>query len=89
MFPMRSKDEDSEYPFFKGDGLSSDEWREYGMAGDDYEGPLVFDDDQYEEESMPVYDTNIEDVIEEEEGIVRKGEFGGGRIQHRRHCSCG
>ncbi|GJV66284.1 hypothetical protein Tco_1477112, partial [Tanacetum coccineum] len=28
------------------------------------------------EESMPVYDTDIEDVIEEEEGFVGKGEFG-------------
>ncbi|GKE72059.1 hypothetical protein Tco_1534100, partial [Tanacetum coccineum] len=32
----------------------------YGMASDDYEGPPVFDDDQYE------------DVIEEEEGFVDK-----------------
>ncbi|GJT61387.1 hypothetical protein Tco_1004920, partial [Tanacetum coccineum] len=60
-----------------GDGSSSDEWIEYGMVGDDYEGPLVFDDDQYEEEigkeeSVPVYDTDIEDVIEEEEGFVGK-----------------
>nr|GEZ88723.1 hypothetical protein [Tanacetum cinerariifolium] len=30
-----------------------------------------------EEESMPVYDTDIEDVIEEEEGFVGKGGFGG------------
>ncbi|GJW15034.1 hypothetical protein Tco_0019167 [Tanacetum coccineum] len=50
---------------------------DYGMAGDDYKGLLVFDDDQYEEESMPVYDTDIEDVIEEEEGFVGKGGFGG------------
>ncbi|GKF94885.1 hypothetical protein Tco_0284585 [Tanacetum coccineum] len=28
------------------------------------------------EESMPVYDTDIEDVIEEEEGFVGKGRFG-------------
>nr|GEZ84277.1 hypothetical protein [Tanacetum cinerariifolium] len=54
------------------DGSSSDEWRDYGMSG-----PLVFDDDQYEEELMPVYDTAIEDVIEEEERFVRKGGFGG------------
>ncbi|GKA90309.1 hypothetical protein Tco_0812179 [Tanacetum coccineum] len=47
------------------------------MTGEDYEGPLVFDDDQYGEESMPVYDTDIEDVIEEEEGYVGKGGFGG------------
>ncbi|GJX13156.1 uncharacterized mitochondrial protein-like protein [Tanacetum coccineum] len=32
--------------------------RDYGMASDDYEGPPVFDDDQYE------------DVIEEEEGFI-------------------
>nr|GEX83241.1 hypothetical protein [Tanacetum cinerariifolium] len=43
MFPRRSEDEDSEYPFFEGD----------------------------------VYDTAIEDVIEEEEGFVEKGGFGG------------
>ncbi|GKD45201.1 hypothetical protein Tco_1269846, partial [Tanacetum coccineum] len=29
------------------------------------------------EESMPVYDNNIEDLIEEEEGFIRKGGFGG------------
>nr|GFA56054.1 hypothetical protein [Tanacetum cinerariifolium] len=40
-------------------------------------GPLVFDDDQYKEELMPGYDTAIEDVIEEEEGFVGKGRFGG------------
>ncbi|GJY91830.1 putative reverse transcriptase domain-containing protein [Tanacetum coccineum] len=77
MFPRRSEGEELEYPFFEGDGSSSDEWRDYGMAGDDYEGPPIFDDDQYEEESMPVYDTDIEDVIEEEEGFIEKGRFGG------------
>ncbi|GJY80039.1 hypothetical protein Tco_0492790 [Tanacetum coccineum] len=71
MFPRRSEGEESEYPFFEGDGSSSDEWRDYGMAGDDHEGPPVFYDDQYEEESMPVYDTDIEDVIKEEEGFIR------------------
>ncbi|GJW08361.1 retrovirus-related pol polyprotein from transposon TNT 1-94 [Tanacetum coccineum] len=58
MSPRRSEGEESEYPFFESDGSSSDEWRDYGMASDDYEGPPVFDDDQYE------------DVIEEEEGFV-------------------
>ncbi|GJT98980.1 hypothetical protein Tco_0960460 [Tanacetum coccineum] len=29
------------------------------------------------EESMPVYDTDIEDVIKEKEGFVRKGVFSG------------
>ncbi|GKD05900.1 hypothetical protein Tco_1180874 [Tanacetum coccineum] len=77
MFPRRSEGEELEYPFFEGDGLSSDKWGDYGVAGDDYEGPPVFDDNQYEEESMPVYDTDLEDVIEEEEGFVVKGEFGG------------
>nr|GEV64355.1 probable LRR receptor-like serine/threonine-protein kinase RFK1 isoform X2 [Tanacetum cinerariifolium] len=73
MFPRRSEEEDLEYPFFEGDGSSSDEWRDYGMLGKDYKGPLVFDDDQYEEELMPVYDTDIEDVIEKEEGFIGKG----------------
>ncbi|GJZ26416.1 hypothetical protein Tco_0570669 [Tanacetum coccineum] len=59
---------------------------DYGVAGDDYEGAPVFDDDyekasvfnddQFEKELMPVYDTDIEDVIEEEEGFVGKGGFG-------------
>nr|GEZ92809.1 hypothetical protein [Tanacetum cinerariifolium] len=69
----RSEGEELEYPFFEGNGSSFDEWGDYGVAGDDYEGPPVFDDDQYEEESTPVYDTDIEDVIEEEEGFVGKG----------------
>ncbi|GJR26703.1 putative nucleotidyltransferase, ribonuclease H [Tanacetum coccineum] len=69
--------EELEYPFFEGDGSSSNEWRDYGMASNDYEGPPVFDDDQYEEESMPLYDTDIEDVIDEEEGFIGKGTFGG------------
>ncbi|GJT01656.1 hypothetical protein Tco_0822825 [Tanacetum coccineum] len=82
----RSKDEVLGNPFFEGDCSSSNEWGDYGVAGDDYEGsPVfdddyeeapVFDDDQFEEESMMVYDTDIEDVIEEEEGFVRKGGFG-------------
>nr|GEZ59411.1 hypothetical protein [Tanacetum cinerariifolium] len=72
MPPKRREGEESDYPFFEGDGSSSDEWRDYDMAYDDYEGPLVFDDDQYEEELMPVYDTAIEYVIEEEEGFVKK-----------------
>nr|GEZ62929.1 hypothetical protein [Tanacetum cinerariifolium] len=59
-----------------GDDSSSDEWRDYSMAGDDYEGPSVFDDDHYEEESMPVCDIDIEDVIKEEEGFVGKRGFG-------------
>ncbi|GJR29172.1 hypothetical protein Tco_1105404 [Tanacetum coccineum] len=76
MFPRRSEGEELEYSFFEGDGSSSDEWRDYGMSGDDYEWPPIFDDDQYEEESMPVYDTDIEYVIEEEEGFIEKEGFG-------------
>ncbi|GJX64349.1 hypothetical protein Tco_0298692 [Tanacetum coccineum] len=82
----RSEDEELGNPFFEGDCSSSNEWGDYGVAGDDYEGAPVFDDDyeeapvfnddQFEEESMPVYDTDIEDVIEEEEGFVGKGGFG-------------
>ncbi|GJS86126.1 hypothetical protein Tco_0752667 [Tanacetum coccineum] len=98
---QRSKDEESEYLFFEGDD-SSDEWGDYGVTGDGYEGPPVFDDDHYEEEIVsgdvgkgfvdnypnlqedennvlfsgvvlgveeesPVYDTDIEDVIDGEE----------------------
>ncbi|GJY51604.1 hypothetical protein Tco_0442451 [Tanacetum coccineum] len=77
MSSKRSEGEELEYLFFESDGSSSDEWRDYGMAGDDYEGPSIFDDDQYEEESMPVYDTDIEDVIEVEEGFIEKEGFGG------------
>nr|GEV17937.1 hypothetical protein [Tanacetum cinerariifolium] len=36
----------------------------------------VYDTDNEEEELMPVYDTDIEDVIEEEEVYVRRGKFG-------------
>nr|GEU94334.1 retrotransposon protein, putative, Ty3-gypsy subclass [Tanacetum cinerariifolium] len=47
--PLRkSEGEELDYPFFEGDGSSSDEWGDYGVAGDDYEGASVFDDD-YEE----------------------------------------
>ncbi|GJV16350.1 hypothetical protein Tco_1361673 [Tanacetum coccineum] len=123
MSSKRSEDEELEYPFFEGDGSSSDEWGDYGVAGDDYEGLPIFDDDQFdddyegppvfddypyeeeivsgdvgkgfvdnylnfqedennvsfsgvvlrvEEELMSVYDTDIEDVTEEEEGFVGK-----------------
>nr|GEV19574.1 G-type lectin S-receptor-like serine/threonine-protein kinase At4g03230 [Tanacetum cinerariifolium] len=66
---------------FEGDGSSSDEWRDYGRAGDDYNGPPVFDDDQYKEESMPVYDTDIKNVIKEEEGFAGKGGFEGAPLR--------
>ncbi|GJV32981.1 hypothetical protein Tco_1393381, partial [Tanacetum coccineum] len=58
----RSEGEESENPFFKGGGSSSD--NPFVVLG-------------VEEESMPVYDTDIEDVIEEKEGSVGKGWYGG------------
>ncbi|GKA91815.1 hypothetical protein Tco_0813740 [Tanacetum coccineum] len=61
MSPRRSEGEESEYPFFEGDGSSSDEWGCYGVKRID----------------CLVYDTDIEDVIEEEEGFVGKRGFGG------------
>ncbi|GKB01126.1 hypothetical protein Tco_0829170 [Tanacetum coccineum] len=83
MSPRRSEGEESEYPFFEGDGSSSDEWRDYGMASDDYEGPPDETNVSFpgvvlgvEEESMLVYDTDIEDAIEDEEGFVGKRGFG-------------
>nr|GEY83130.1 hypothetical protein [Tanacetum cinerariifolium] len=66
---------------FEGDGSSLfaelEEWEGDGVVNDNYEEAPVFIDDQYEEEivsvvlgveeeSMPVYDTDIEDVIKEE-----------------------
>ncbi|GJT01658.1 retrovirus-related pol polyprotein from transposon TNT 1-94 [Tanacetum coccineum] len=53
-----------------------EEWEDNDVADDNYKEPPTFDDDQYEEESMPVYDTDIEDVIKEEEGFIEKGGFG-------------
>nr|GEW29947.1 copia protein [Tanacetum cinerariifolium] len=77
----RSEDEESENPFFEGDGSSlfveREEWEDDRVADDDYEEGSVFDDDQCEKELMLVYDTTIEDVIEEEERFVRKGGFSG------------
>ncbi|GKB80128.1 hypothetical protein Tco_0947023 [Tanacetum coccineum] len=48
--PSRNEGEESDNPFFEGDGSSSYEWGDYGVTDDDYEVPPVFDDDQYEEE---------------------------------------
>ncbi|GKC63060.1 hypothetical protein Tco_1095658, partial [Tanacetum coccineum] len=58
MPPKRSEGEESEYPFFEGDGSSSGKWKYYCMAGDDYEGPPIFDDDQFDDdyEGPPVFD---------------------------------
>nr|GEV01616.1 hypothetical protein [Tanacetum cinerariifolium] len=43
----------------------------------DEEEEYPFVNEYLKEESMSVYDTHIEDVIEEEEGFVGKGGFGG------------
>nr|GEX86453.1 hypothetical protein [Tanacetum cinerariifolium] len=77
MSPKRSEGEDLEYPFFEGDGSSSDKWGDYGVAGDDYEGPPVFDDDQYEEESVSFYDTDIKDVMRKKKNFSGKGNLVG------------
>nr|GEY42119.1 hypothetical protein [Tanacetum cinerariifolium] len=50
MPPKRSEDKELEYMFFEGDGSSFDERGDYGVADDDYKGPLIFDDDQFEDE---------------------------------------
>ncbi|GJU65923.1 putative reverse transcriptase domain-containing protein [Tanacetum coccineum] len=41
MPPKRSEGEESENPFFEGDGSSSNELGDYGVADDEYEGPPV------------------------------------------------
>ncbi|GJY18607.1 hypothetical protein Tco_0390098 [Tanacetum coccineum] len=61
----RSEGEESENPFFKGDGSSL--FVEHG------EWKLMV---CVEEELMLVYDTDIEDVIKDEEGFVGKRGFG-------------
>ncbi|GJT63653.1 hypothetical protein Tco_1015133 [Tanacetum coccineum] len=81
----RSEGEESEYPFFK--VFDDDQYEKEIENGfvrkvfvDNY---LNFQEDEnnvsfsgvvlgVEEESMLVYDTDIEDVIKEEEGFVRK-----------------
>nr|GEZ29040.1 serine/threonine-protein kinase STY8 [Tanacetum cinerariifolium] len=74
MPPKRSEGEVSNYPFFEGDGSSSDDWRDYDMAGDDYEGPPE-EEGFVRKEGFCGEEDNI--VIEEEEGFVRKGGFCG------------
>ncbi|GJW59221.1 hypothetical protein Tco_0105952 [Tanacetum coccineum] len=53
------------------------EWKSMVCLDDDYEKPQYLMNDQFEKESMPIYDTDIEDVIKEETRFVRKGGFGG------------
>ncbi|GJW88273.1 hypothetical protein Tco_0163613 [Tanacetum coccineum] len=66
---QRSKGEESENLFFKGDGSSlsakPEEWEYDGVVDDDYEESPVFDDDQFDDdyERPPVFD---DDQFEEE-----------------------
>ncbi|GKA80951.1 mitogen-activated protein kinase 9 [Tanacetum coccineum] len=81
--PLLTKETESE-PIILDIG---DEEEEYPFVND-YpcfkEEPIMFlkdecpayDTDNEEEESMPVYDTDIEDVIEEAEEIIGKGSYG-------------
>ncbi|GJR05343.1 ribonuclease H-like domain-containing protein [Tanacetum coccineum] len=87
----RSEGEESEYPFFEGPPVfDDDQYEEEIVSGDVGKGfvdkHLHFQEDEnnvsfsgvvlgVEEESMPVYDTDIEDVNEEEEGFVGKRGF--------------
>ncbi|GKE37863.1 hypothetical protein Tco_1461268, partial [Tanacetum coccineum] len=70
MPPRRSEGEESEYPFFEGDGSSSGKWKDYYVAGNDYEGPSIFDDDQFDDdyEGPPVFDDYPyeEEIVKEE-----------------------
>ncbi|GJY51940.1 RNA-directed DNA polymerase, eukaryota, reverse transcriptase zinc-binding domain protein [Tanacetum coccineum] len=61
-------DEKEEYPFVENFQNFQEEKNNVSFTG------VVLG---VEEESLPVYDTDIEDVIEEEEGFVGKGGFGG------------
>ncbi|GKD32831.1 hypothetical protein Tco_1248340, partial [Tanacetum coccineum] len=66
-------DEEEEYPFVN----KYPSFQEEPIVLVEEESCLLYEIDNEEEESMPVYDTDIEDVIEEEEGFVSKGGFGG------------
>ncbi|GJV84495.1 hypothetical protein Tco_1524393 [Tanacetum coccineum] len=59
----RSEGKQFEYSFIEGDDSSSDEWGDYGVADDDYEGPSVFNDDQFEDEL---------DMRDDAFGLIRK-----------------
>ncbi|GKF54001.1 hypothetical protein Tco_0160911, partial [Tanacetum coccineum] len=66
-------DEEEEYPFVN----KYPSFQEERVVLVEEESCLFYDTDNEEEESMPVYETNIEEVIEEEVGFVGKGGFGG------------
>nr|GEX15028.1 hypothetical protein [Tanacetum cinerariifolium] len=66
-------DEEEEYPIVN----KYPSFQEEPIVLVEEESCPVYDTNNEEEESMLVYDIDIEDVIEEEEGFVRKGGFGG------------
>ncbi|GKB21184.1 hypothetical protein Tco_0855107 [Tanacetum coccineum] len=66
-------DEEEEYPFVN----KYPSFQEEPMVLVEEESCPVYNTNNEEEELIPVYDTDIEDVIEEEEGFVKKGGFGG------------
>ncbi|GKE57771.1 hypothetical protein Tco_1496956 [Tanacetum coccineum] len=70
----RNKGEESGNPFFEGDDSSlfvePEDWKNENNVS--FSGVVL----GVEEESMPVYDIEIEDVIEDEEGFVGKRGFG-------------
>ncbi|GJU99319.1 hypothetical protein Tco_1328590 [Tanacetum coccineum] len=72
----RSECEESENPFFEDDGSSFDEQPDRPRTL--FVEPIIWDigDEEEERRINAVYDTDIEDVIEEEEGFVEIGVFG-------------
>ncbi|GJS98326.1 hypothetical protein Tco_1128270 [Tanacetum coccineum] len=66
-------DEEEEYPFVN----KYPSFQEESIVLVKEESCFVYDTNNEEEESMPVYDTDIEYVIKEEEGFVRKRGYGG------------
>nr|GEX49315.1 hypothetical protein [Tanacetum cinerariifolium]GFA27043.1 hypothetical protein [Tanacetum cinerariifolium] len=67
------RDEEEEYPFAN----KYPSFQEEVIMLVEEESCPLYDTDNEEDELMPVCDTDIEDVIEEEEGFVMKGGFGG------------
>ncbi|GJX66133.1 hypothetical protein Tco_0300476 [Tanacetum coccineum] len=65
------RDEEEEYPFVN----EYPSFKKEPIMFVEDESCLVYDTDNEEKESMPVCDTDIEDVIKEEEGCVGKGGF--------------
>nr|GFC93966.1 hypothetical protein [Tanacetum cinerariifolium] len=69
---QRNEGEELDNPSFEGDSSSLfaelEEWEDDGVADDNYE--------EAQRRIDAVYGTDIEDVIEEEEGFVGKGGFG-------------